>query len=116
MLRVARPEDLRRRAENLLRVKAHQLGQRVVECPCCTGLGWWCVRELVVCPVCFGFRELPQGMARWFEMNAARIRAGQEPIREEVQWNAVPSVWETRGALRCSIALEPDMVYSDLTV
>ena len=123
MLRVAVQAHLRARGYHRLRVKPERIGQREVECPCCTGSGWFgCVRELVVCPVCLGFRDVPLGMARWYEDNAARIRAGMQPIRGLPEWVRPPSVWETRGPVRCSIehreepGIEADLVYSDLTV
>lgn len=55
------------RARMLLEECAERLGVQEVECPACRGCGWLDERRLELCPICCGFRQVPRGLAEWFE-------------------------------------------------
>lgn len=68
-LRARVPRCLRAlRARMLLEQWAECLGVQEVECPACSGCGWLDERRLEHCPICCGFREVPRGLAEWFEV------------------------------------------------
>ncbi len=61
------PADLRRmRARQMLESEQEFLGTDEVACPGCGGTGWLSRRRLERCPLCYGFREVPVGLAEWF--------------------------------------------------
>jgi len=49
------------------------LGVREVVCPACRGSGWLQPQALERCPLCCGFREVPDLLSFWFQ---SRMRGG----------------------------------------
>jgi len=67
------PRDLRTlRARSALERVHESLGIREVACPACHGTGWLDHDGLEFCPLCCGFREVPDRLADWFVIRAAR--------------------------------------------
>ncbi|MGD2175674.1 MAG: hypothetical protein PVJ27_09745 [Candidatus Brocadiaceae bacterium] len=66
------------RAKLMLEDLYEYLGVEEVSCPACRGTGWLEFRRLEFCPLCCGFREVPDRLADWFRNQLARLRARQE--------------------------------------
>jgi hypothetical protein len=59
------------------------LGVEETGCPACRATGWLDRRRLESCPVCCGFREVPETLAQWFriEMHRRAEAGGAERFR-----------------------------------
>jgi len=60
------------RARAALSPLCRAMGIEEVECPACGGSGWLNRRALRHCPLCCGFREVPDVVALWFEVQVRR--------------------------------------------
>jgi hypothetical protein len=74
-----RLRDLRGRM--MLEGVCESLGVDEVTCPACDGTGWLSRAFLSPCPVCCGFREVPDGLADWFRAQRAAVRSA--PLRPD---------------------------------
>ena len=79
------PADLRSlRGKLMLEAFAEVLGVVEVECPACRATGWLDRRRLEVCPICCGFREVPDRLADWFRKEVQRRLASRRSRRRPV--------------------------------
>jgi hypothetical protein len=61
------PAELRSlRAKLMLESLCEALGVEETACPACRGSGWLDRTVLARCPLCVGFREVPERLAVWF--------------------------------------------------
>jgi hypothetical protein len=71
-----------------------------VSCPACDGTGWLVLSSLEHCPVCCGFREVPELVADWFKCQARRAleaQGGGPPVRDAGQGRADEPAAPSRG-------------------
>lgn len=62
------PRELRSlRGEAMLSPRCRVMGLEEVKCPACRGTGWLDRKTLRRCPLCCGFREVPDALAGWFQ-------------------------------------------------
>lgn len=67
------PSDLAGlRAKLMLEPLCESLGVEEVPCPACGGGGWLDRAALEHCPLCGGFREVPDALAEWFRAELCR--------------------------------------------
>ncbi len=79
------PRELRElRGKMMLEAEYEFLGVEEVTCPACNGCGRLTEDVLDFCPLCCGFREVPDRLARWFRIHAARMdRASRQSGKRE---------------------------------
>ena len=66
------PRELRiLRGRAMLEDACGTLGVEDVPCPACSATGWLDALKLERCPVCCGFREVPDELAAWFKCRLA---------------------------------------------
>jgi len=68
------------RAKAALSPLCRAMGIEEVECPACGGSGWLNRRALRHCPLCCGFREVPDVVALWFEVQMRRRLDGTRSL------------------------------------
>ena len=68
------------RARLMLEPFSLVLGVEEVECPACAGSGWLERGLLETCPVCCGFREVPQELSSWFRNGRRQLQNLQDPF------------------------------------
>jgi hypothetical protein len=77
------PRRLRElRGKLMLESQCAYLGVEEVECPACGGDGWLDRRGLEYCPICCGFREVPDSLADWFRARMESLNAAEQGRRE----------------------------------
>jgi hypothetical protein len=84
------PRELRElRGKLMLETVCETLGVEEVPCPACAGTGWVARSAQECCPLCCGFREVPDRLADWFRAQLRRApadsperRAGGRPSCE----------------------------------
>ncbi len=77
-LAVSIPADLRSlRGKVMLESLCEVLGVEETGCPACRGTGWLDRRRLESCPICCGFREVPEALAQWFRIEMHRRAEGR---------------------------------------
>ncbi|MFW6118890.1 MAG: hypothetical protein ACOC7S_00990 [Planctomycetota bacterium] len=78
------PRELKElRAKAMLESECEYLGVADVTCPTCLGSGYLDRAAFEFCPVCCGFREVPEGVADWVRARLAAMREERRPEAAE---------------------------------
>jgi len=76
------PQELKElRGKAMLESECEYLGVADVTCPLCRGTGYLDREAFEFCPVCCGFREVPDGVADWVRARLAAVREESRPGR-----------------------------------
>jgi len=121
------PAEMRdQRGRMLLETECATLGLEDRPCPACAGTGWLDRAAVERCPVCRGFCEVPEGLARWWRARWAGVRdrmarsdaapaddAG-DAARGRANEDGVRGMWVSGGAVAAGqyggaqVRLEPE--------
>jgi tRNA(Ile2) C34 agmatinyltransferase TiaS len=94
------PQELRElRGKLMIEALCETLGVEEVDCPACGGSGRLDGRRHVRCPVCCGFREVPDQLADWFRAELAGACADREAPPGAGRRRAAPPAGERYGRL-----------------
>jgi uncharacterized Zn finger protein (UPF0148 family) len=72
------------RARLMLEECNESLGVPEAPCPACGATGWTNRQALVSCPICAGFQQVPEPLAKWYVDESARRRAHRPAPEESV--------------------------------
>jgi hypothetical protein len=95
------PRELKElRAKAMLESECEYLGVADVTCPICLGSGYLDRAAFEFCPVCCGFREVPEGVADWVRARLAALREEGRSETPEPVFRVGLAGSRTRGTVR----------------